>query len=420
MAKKSRFSTKNGEDGPKDPMAYAGSVEDEIMKRHNVGGIAANHAYRDVIIIDTGILSLNLALGTNGLLGGRMSLLWGERASAKTFIMMCIIAQVQRDGGRAAFIDAEGTFDGLFAKIAGVNVDELFLVSGQEKRFAKNQKGEKTDKKLPPLSGEEMYDIINLLIHSGNYNLVGTDSITAMVPHEILMKPTLTMDKQKGPDARMHSIQLKKTNAFLIINPQCHYMMISQSRDRPDIMGGGGGGAGATGGKGKDFYISYEMYTQIKEKIREVQPIADGCTLKVEQDVGMELKVGLRKLKVARIKNPAEFYVDLRTGVCQATDVFRTAKMLGVIEISGTSWYKYHGTSWNGEGATILAMKENPEIYEDIRKDCLNELGMKFTNLKEDGENVAAFGTEEFKEQLEEFKQGVGAEINKEVANDEN
>jgi recombination protein RecA len=387
----------------KDAMAMAGSVENEIMKRYKVGGAGSGHATRDLYLIDTGILDLNMALGTNGLLGGRMSMIWGGRGSAKTMVMLCIIAQVQRDGGNAAFIDAEGTFDVKFAKMLGVDVDNLFLVSAQEKRV--DDKG----KRLLPLSGEEFYDMVNLLIYSGKYHYIGLDSITACVPHAMLSKPTVDQAALKAAQAIMNSLMLQKTNSFLTMAPHCHFMMISQERDQPMQMGPTQGKP--SGGKAPGFYISYEIQAKKTETHRQKLPIAEGISLTIEQDIGIDLQLKITKNKVARIFEPAEIYVDLRTGVSQEADTVKTAKRIGVLEQKSSHYY-YGEWSWNGEAAVIESLRESKELYEHMRKACISTLGIEYTDLTNaEGDDVAGYGSGEFDKQLEEFKEDVEPEF---------
>jgi recombination protein RecA len=388
---------------PKGLYRIVGTVENMITNKYKVGGMASLQADRAIYIIDSGILSLNLAVGTNGLLGGRMSMIWGDTACGKTMIYLCMIAQTQRNGGRCAFIDVEGTFDIQFARMLGVDTDALFLVSAQEKRL--NDKGER----LPPLSGEQLYDIINLLIYSGQYHLIVTDSITAMVPQLVLQKETITQDAQKGALAQLHSSQLRKTNAYLLTAPHCHYGMISQSRTKPEIGQGQQtkkeGGKYSAGGNAANFYVSYEMYAEVHRHVRERLPIAEGSSIMIEQDVGVDVSVMLEKLKVGRVKEPAEFYVDLRTGVCQPTDVVRTARKLGLISQS-SSWFKFGEHKWNGEDAAIQALRENEETLVEVREACIKTLDWKFTDLSQEVEapalEVAEPGTEEFQQQVVE------------------
>jgi recombination protein RecA len=398
----------------KNPMAFSGPVEDEIMKRYQVGCIATAHADRDLYLIDTGILDLNMAVGTMGYLGGRMSLVWGDRQAAKSLLMLCTIAQVQRDGGRAALVDPEGTFDAKFAQMLGVDISKLFLVSAQDKRI-----DPKTNTRLLPLSGEEFFDIVNLLIHSGAYHFVGMDSLTACVPMALLGKPTTDQAALKAAQAIMNSQMLQKTNAYLTMAPHCHFQMISQSRDVP-MQIGGASGPKPSGGKAAGFYVSYELMVRKNFTHREKLPISPDCSLKLEQDVAIDITITLTKNKVARVMEPATVHVDLRTGVCQATDVVRTAKKMGVIAQS-SSWLSLDQWKWNGEEAAINDFKLHQDLYDYVRAECINKLGAQFTNLAEVGsdEQLPEAGSDQFQEKLSEFKETVDAEIGESLPGDD-
>ena len=358
------------------------NVEDIIFKKYRTGNIASKHASRKSYLIDSGILSLNLALGTNGLLGGRMSLFWGKRGTSKTMITLCTCGQVQRDGGKAAFLDPEGTFDHNFAKMLGVNLDNLYLVTARDAIF------DDDGNVLPPLSGEQWFDIVNMLIHSGSYNFIVMDSITACVPQAIFGKENIDQNAIKGAQAQMTSSMLQKTNAYLTSSPHCHFAMIAQARDNINIMFGAS--SKPSGGNSPGFYVSYEIECKKVNTYREKLPISsDYPDLRIDQDVGIDLRLRITKNKVARIMEPAEFYVDLRTGVSQEIDVIKTAKKLGVLERNG-SQFKFDDKKWNGEAAVVDAIKVVRKLYDKIRLACLDTLGIKYTDLTDlnEEENV--------------------------------
>jgi recombination protein RecA len=340
-------------------------VADVINKKYgsNTISLASKITERVPILLDSGVLSLNLALGTNGFLGGRMGMVWGEKQSGKTILSLCFAARVQQDGGKVAFLDAEGTLDISFATKLGVDPSKLFVVTSKSER--KNAKGEKMD----PLYGEEWFAILIELIKSGEYNLIILDSLPALIPKSKMEVEAVDSSKQKAVPASMMADFIPKVNAHLNMNPNCFVYLISQ--ERSNVMVTHGSTRKAFGGNTSGFFITYEIYCRKCESFRQRVNITPTKT--VEEEVAIRVQYRVTKNKVARLTEPAEFIIDLSTGVDVFDDTLNVSKALGVVALSGST-FSFDGKKAAGfEKFKELVMK-NPEMLEKIRAQCMKTL----------------------------------------------
>lgn len=338
------------------------NVVDVINKRYGATTMmsGADRTERPPILLDSGVLSLNLAIGTNGFLGGRMGLVWGEKQSGKTLLSTCFATRVQKDGGKVAFLDVEGTFDMKFAKNMGIDPEKLFIISSKDERV-----DVKTGELLDPLFGEEWVDILIELIKSREYNLIILDSVPALVPRVKMEAATVDQSRLKAASAQLMAEMLPKINSYLNMNPSCFVLFISQQRSNPMVTYGSN--KKAAGGDTAGFFISYELYARKTESIR--RKVALTPTKMVEEEVAIRVAYRVMKNKVARVNEPAEFIVDLGTGVDIIDDTFGVAKQFGIIKTTG-SWFSFGDKKAPGE-AKFKELMADTEFLEEIRAKCV-------------------------------------------------
>ena len=358
----------------------AKSVVDVINSRYGATTMMSgvDRTERLPILLDSGVLSLNLALGTNGFLGGRMGLVWGEKQSGKTLLSTCFATRVQKDNGKVAFLDVEGTFDMKFAKNMGIDPAKLFIISSKDERV------DKDGVLLDPLFGEEWIDILIELIKSREYNLIILDSIPALVPKVKMEAATVDQGRLKAASAQLMAEMLPKVNSYLNMNPACFVLFISQERANPMVTYGSN--KKAAGGNTAGFFISYEMYARKTESIRRKVPLTP--TKMVEEEVAIKVAYRVMKNKVARVNEPAEFIVNLDTGVDIVDDTFGVAKMCGIIKTTG-SWFSFGDKKAMGENKFKELLVTDLGLLEEVRAKCVQALiNRDTTGLLGEAENT--------------------------------
>lgn len=299
----------------------------------------------DIPIISTRSLSLDIALGIGGVPRGRVVEIYGPESSGKTTLSLHIIAEAQRKGGVAAFIDAEHALDINYAKKLGVNTDEL-LVS-------------------QPDTGEQALEIAEVLVRSGAVDVLVVDSVAALVPRAELEGEM--GDAHMGLQARLMSQALRKLTATISKSKTC-MIFINQIRQKIGVFFGNP--ETTTGGNALKFYASVRM------DIRRVGAIKEG-----QDVVGNRTRVKVVKNKLAPPFREAEFDILYNGGVSREGDIVELSSNLGFIEKSGT-WYSYNNERI-GQGKENVRgfIKEHPEIAEEIEKKILKHYGL----LKEEG-----------------------------------
>jgi len=282
--------------------------------------------------ISTGCLSLDLATGVGGLPRGRVIEIFGPESSGKTTVTLHVIAQAQKDGGIAAFIDAEHALDPLYAKQLGVDINNL-LVS-------------------QPDSGEQALEIAEALVRSNAIDVVVIDSVAALVPKAELDGEM--GDVHVGLQARLMSQALRKLTAH-IGKSSCCVIFINQIREKVGIVYGNP--EVTTGGRALKFYSSMRL------EIRKGEAIKMGNDL-----IGNRTKVKVVKNKVAPPFKSVEFDIMYGTGISQEGDLLDVASDLSIVQKSG-SWYSYEGERM-GQGRENAKeyLKNNPEIYKTLQK----------------------------------------------------
>ncbi len=304
----------------------------KIEKDHGKGSIMrlGEEHIDNIKVIPTGSIALDNALGVGGYPRGRIVEIFGPESSGKTTLAIHAIAEVQKQGGIAAFIDAEHAFDRFYAQNLGVNVDELLISQ--------------------PDNGEQALDIADQLIRSAAVDLIVIDSVAALTPKAELEGDM--GDNKVGLQARLMSQALRKlTGTISKTNTTC--IFINQLREKIGIMFGNP--ETTTGGNALKFYAS------VRIDIRKSQSIKDGDNV-----IGNEVKVKVVKNKVAPPFRRAEFEIMYGEGICRVGEVVDLGVDFGILEKSG-SWYSYNGSKLGqGKEATKNVLRDNPELQDEI------------------------------------------------------
>lgn len=292
----------------------------------------------DVEVIPTGSLALNAALGVGGYPKGRIIEIYGPESSGKTTLAIHAIAEAQKAGGIAAFIDAEHAFDRFYAAKLGVNVDELLISQ--------------------PDNGEQALEIADQLIRSSAIDIIVIDSVAALTPKSEIEGDM--GDNKVGLQARLMSQALRKlTSTISKTNTTC--IFINQLREKIGVMFGNP--ETTTGGNALKFYSSVRL------DIRRVTTIKDGDT-----PIGNQVRVKVVKNKVAPPFRKAEFEITFGEGISHVGEIVDLGVELNVIKKSG-SWFSYGETRLaQGRDAVKKLLKENPELAEELEQQIAEAL----------------------------------------------
>ena len=305
----------------------------QIEKQFGKGAVMRmgdGSAVRNVEAISTGSLGLDIALGIGGVPRGRVVEIYGPESSGKTTLTLQIIAEAQKKGGTAAFVDAEHALDPLYAEKLGVNVDEL-LVS-------------------QPDTGEQALEIVDMLVRSGAVDVVVIDSVAALTPKAEIEGEM--GDSHVGLQARLMSQALRKLTAN-IKRSNAVVVFINQIRMKIGVMFGNP--ETTTGGNALKFYSSVRL------DIRRIGAIKKG-----EEVIGSETKVKVVKNKVAPPFRQAEFEILYGEGISRTGEIVDLGVQQGLIEKSG-AWYSYKGDRiGQGKENARQFLKSNPEICAEI------------------------------------------------------
>ena len=313
----------------------------QIEKEFGKGSIMKLGSYaatRNIEVIPTGCLTLDLALGIGGLPKGRIIEIYGPEASGKTTVTLHVIAQVQKMGGTAAFIDAEQALDPVYAKNLGINLNELYISQ--------------------PDSGEQALDILEYLVRSNAVDLIVVDSVAALTPKSELEGDM--GESHMGVQARLMSQALRKLVAIGNKSNTC-IIFINQLRDKIGVMFGSP--ETTTGGKALKFYSSVRL------DVRRVDQVKDGSDI-----VGSKTRVKVVKNKVAPPFKTAEFEIIFGKGISNSACILDAAVDRGLIEKSG-SWFSYNGEKIaQGREKAKAWLEAHPEIMESIQAAVKAEL----------------------------------------------
>jgi recombination protein RecA len=305
---------------------------DKIEKNYGKGSIMklGDNPVESVEVIPTGSISLDIALGIGGLPKGRVIEIFGPESSGKTTLAIHAIAEAQKLGGIAAFIDAEHAFDSFYAKKLGVDIDNL-LVS-------------------QPDNGEQALEIAENLIRSGAIDIIVIDSVAALTPKSEIEGEM--GDSKMGLQARLMSQALRKLTAT-ISKTNCCCIFINQLREKIGVMFGNP--ETTTGGNALKFYASVRL------DIRKISQIKDG-----ENVTGNRVKVKVVKNKVAPPFRTAEFDLLYGEGFSKIGEIIDLGVSLNLIKKSG-SWFSYGDTKLGqGRDAVKQLLIDNPELAEEL------------------------------------------------------
>ena len=306
-------------------------------------------ANMNVETIPTGILPLDVALGVGGLPRGRIVEVYGPESSGKTTVTLHMIAEAQKNGGIAAFIDAEHALDPVYAKKLGVNIDELLISQ--------------------PDTGEQALDIVDALVRSGAIDIIVVDSVAALVPKAEIDGDM--GDQVVGMHARLMSRAMRKLTGF-ISKSRTVAVFINQIREKVGVMFGSP--ETTTGGRALKFYSTVRLDVRKTDKIMQGQEM-----------IGNRTKVRVVKNKVAPPFKTAEFDIMYGDGVSRVGTVLVIATDFDIIDKSG-SWYSYDGSRL-GQGTEHAkkALKDKPELAAEIEEKVRAKLMEQATAAK-DGE----------------------------------
>ena len=306
----------------------------QIEKQFGKGSVMKLGEYKamEVEAISTGALSLDMALGIGGLPRGRIIEVYGPESSGKTTLALHVIAEAQKLGGEAAFIDAEHALDPVYAKKLGVNIDELIVSQ--------------------PDTGEQALEITESLVRSGALDVIVVDSVAALVPKAEIDGDM--GDSHMGLQARLMSQALRKL-AGAINKTKTVIIFINQLREKIGVMFGNP--ETTTGGRALKFYASVRLDIRKIENIKQ-----DGNV------IGNRTRVKIVKNKVAPPFREAEFDIMYGEGISKIGNIFDMAVNLDIIEKSG-SWFSYNGNRI-GQGRENVKkyLQDNPDILDEIEK----------------------------------------------------
>jgi recombination protein RecA len=316
----------------------------QIERQFGKGSImrlGGGESVADVPAISTGSLSLDLALGVGGVPRGRVIEIFGPESGGKTTLALHIVAEAQKQGGLAAFIDAEHALDVGYARKIGVDTDDLLISQ--------------------PDTGEQALEIAETLVRSGALDVLVVDSVAALVPKAELEGEM--GDAQMGLQARLMSQALRKLTGS-ISKSRTTVIFINQLRMKIGVFFGNP--ETTTGGNALKFYASMRL------DIRKVSTIKSG------QDViGMRTRVKVVKNKVAPPFRETEFDIIFGEGISREGDILDLAAEQGVVEKSG-AWYSYKGERiGQGRDNTKLYLKENAEVMARIEAEVREKFGLK-------------------------------------------
>lgn len=285
----------------------------------------------------TGSISLDIALGQNGIPKGRIVEIYGPESGGKTTLALHIIAEVQRQGGIAGFIDAEHAMDPVYASKVGVDVDNLYISQ--------------------PDCGEDALEIVDTLVRSGALDIIVVDSVAALVPKKEIEGEM--GDAVVGLQARLMSQALRKLTAS-VSKTKCSIIFINQLREKVGVMFGNP--ETTTGGRALKFYSS------IRLDVRRIE------TLKLAGEAtGNRVRVKVVKNKVAPPFKEAEFDIIFGEGISKEGEAIDLGVKAGVIDKAG-AWFSYKGEKiGQGRENAKMYLKEHPDVMTEVYETILNE-----------------------------------------------
>lgn len=334
------------------------SALSQIEKQYGKGSVMKlgdKSAHMNIETIPTGSISLDIALGLGGVPKGRIIEVYGPESSGKTTVALHMVAEVQKRGGIAGFIDAEHALDPAYAKNIGVDIDNLYISQ--------------------PDSGEQALEITETMVRSGAVDIVIVDSVAALVPKAEIDGEM--GDTHVGLQARLMSQALRKLTS-VISKSNCVVIFINQLREKVGVMFGSP--ETTTGGRALKFYSSIRLDVRRIESLKQSGEI-----------IGNRTRIKIVKNKIAPPFKEAEFDIMFGQGISREGDVLDLAANEDIIVKSG-SWYAYNDAKiGQGRENAKTYLKEHPEIFEEVEK----KVREKYNLLEKDGEKASADETKE-------------------------
>ena len=343
----------NNEDKLRALDAALGQIEKQYGKGAvmKLGDSAAN---MNVETIPTGSLSLDIALGLGGVPKGRIIEVYGPESSGKTTVALHMVAEVQKRGGIAGFIDAEHALDPAYAKNIGVDIENLYISQ--------------------PDNGEQALEITETMVRSGAVDIIIVDSVAALVPKAEIDGDM--GDSHVGLQARLMSQALRKLTAA-ISRSNCVVIFINQLREKVGVMFGNP--ETTTGGRALKFYAS------IRLDVRRIEALKQGGEM-----VGNRTRIKVVKNKVAPPFREAEFDIMFGKGISKEGDVLDLAASVGIVQKSG-AWFAYGGDKiGQGRENAKAYLREHPEIMDEIEHKVRVAYGLIKEEAPEGTEETAA------------------------------
>ena len=329
----------------------------QIEKSYGKGSVMKlgdSRANMNIETVPTGSLSLDIALGLGGVPKGRIVEIYGPESSGKTTVALHMVAEVQKRGGIAGFIDAEHALDPVYAKNIGVDIDNLYISQ--------------------PDNGEQALEITETMVRSGAVDIVIVDSVAALVPKAEIDGDM--GDSHVGLQARLMSQALRKLTG-VISRTNCIVIFINQLREKVGIMFGNP--ETTTGGRALKFYSSVRL------DVRRTESLKQGGEV-----VGNHVRVKVVKNKIAPPFKEAEFDIVFGKGISKEGDIIDLAVNANIVEKSG-SWYAYKGAKiGQGRENAKLYLAQNPVICEEIENQVRELHGLDAQHVAVDTETVEA------------------------------
>ena len=314
-----------------------------IEKQYGKGAVMKlgdSSAQMNVETIPTGALSLDIALGLGGIPKGRIIEIYGPESSGKTTVTLHMIAEVQKRGGIAGFIDAEHALDPVYAKNIGVDIDNLYISQ--------------------PDNGEQALEITETMVRSGAIDIIVVDSVAALVPKAEIDGDM--GDSHVGLQARLMSQALRKLTG-VISKSNCTVIFINQLREKVGVMFGNP--ETTTGGRALKFYASVRL------DVRRIESLKQGGDV-----IGNRTRVKVVKNKIAPPFKEAEFDIMFGEGISTVGDIVDLAANCDVIRKSG-AWYSYEGNKiGQGRENTKTFLKEHPELLLEVEQKVREHYGL--------------------------------------------
>ena len=309
--------------------AALGKIEKDFGKGA-VMKLGESSVNMNIETVPTGSLSLDLALGLGGVPKGRIIEVYGPESSGKTTVALHMMAEVQKRGGIAGFIDAEHALDPVYAKNIGVDIDNLYISQ--------------------PDNGEQALEITETMVRSGAVDIIIVDSVAALVPKAEIDGDM--GDSHVGLQARLMSQALRKLTA-VISKSNCIVIFINQLREKVGVMFGNP--ETTTGGRALKFYSSIRM------DVRRIETLKQGGEM-----VGNRTRIKVVKNKIAPPFKQAEFDIMFGKGISKEGDILDLAAEIGVVNKSG-AWYAYNGEKiGQGRENSKVFLQEHPEIRDEV------------------------------------------------------